>query len=154
MRYFLIDRVIRLERSKRIIAVKCAALSEDVFLDHFFGAPVMPGALLLESMAQAATVLLEYSSGFKKKAIFVMVEQAKFRRIVKPGDQLEIELEILTNDATAVQLDGRIRVKEQIVCDGRLTFSLDEAERFYPKKTRHMVESLYDTWLQDTEIIE
>ena len=82
MRYFLIDRVIYLEYGKRITAVKCAALSEDVFADHFLGNPIMPGALQIESLAQAGTVLLEVSSNFKYKALLVMVHAAKFRELL------------------------------------------------------------------------
>jgi 3-hydroxyacyl-[acyl-carrier-protein] dehydratase len=61
MRYLMIDRVERIERGRRLTAVKNVSLSEDYFREHFIGSPVMPGALLIESLAQAATALLEIS---------------------------------------------------------------------------------------------
>ncbi len=85
MRYLLIDRIQQVEFEKQLLAIKNVALSEDVYSEHFFGFPVMPGALLIECLAQAGTALLEISSDFKKKALLVMVEHAKFRRFVHPG---------------------------------------------------------------------
>lgn len=90
MRYLLIDKIKIMECNKKITAVKNVALSEDVFFDHFAGYPVMPGALQIEAVAQAATALPEVSSDFKSKALLNIVDKAKFRRLVKPGDQLLI----------------------------------------------------------------
>ena len=84
MRYLLIDKIKQLELNKQITAIKNVALSEDVFTDHFIGYPVMPGALQIEAVAQAATALLEVSANFKVKAILTIVEKVKFRELVKP----------------------------------------------------------------------
>jgi len=151
VRYLLIDRIEYLEANKFIRALKSVALSEDVFHDHFFGYPVMPGALLIESLAQAGTALLEYSTEFKKKAYLVMVEQAKFRKMVRPGDQLSVSGTLLSVSQNAAQMDGEIHVADKRVMDARLTFALDDADRFYPVKMRPFVEAIYDVWLEDTE---
>ena len=150
MRYLLIDRIEYLEVNKFIRAIKNVALSEDVFHDHFFGYPVMPGALLIESLAQAGTALLEYSTKFKKKALLVMVDQAKFRKMVRPGDQLSVSGTIVSINQRSAQMDGEIRITDNLVMNARLTFALDDADRFYPIKTRRLMETIYDVWLEDT----
>jgi 3-hydroxyacyl-[acyl-carrier-protein] dehydratase len=67
MRYLLLDRIVRLERNKEIQAIKNVTLSEDVYTEHFFGFPVMPGALQIECLAQAGTALLEVSESYQKQ---------------------------------------------------------------------------------------
>jgi len=153
MRYLFIDRIQRLEVDKRLVAVKNVALSEDVFFDHFVGHPVMPGALLIECLAQAGTALLEVSANYKKKALLIIVDQAKFRSLVRPGDQLAIAVHLLSGDQASAQMDGTIHVGERLVMNARLTFALKDTDEFYPAKTRHIVEAVYDFWLQDAEII-
>jgi 3-hydroxyacyl-[acyl-carrier-protein] dehydratase len=153
MRYLLIDKIVKLEKDKNIEALKCVALSEDVFFDHFVGQPVMPGAMLIESLAQAATALLEISRGFKQKALLVIVDQAKFREIVRPGNQLSINVSILSLTESAAQLDGTISREDKIIMNGRLTFALEPVDKFYPQKTKHLMESIYDFWIQDAELI-
>ncbi|MEE8113620.1 MAG: 3-hydroxyacyl-ACP dehydratase FabZ family protein [Nitrososphaerales archaeon] len=153
MRYLLIDRIQRLEFNKRILAIKNVALSEDIYSDHFFGFPVMPGALLIESVAQAGTALLEVSANYKKKALLIIVEQAKFRSLVHPGDQLSIVANMLSFDNHSAQMDGTVHVAERLVMNARVTFALKDAEKFYPPKTRHLMETIYDIWLRDTQLI-
>lgn len=153
MRYLLIDRIKRLEFNKHLTAIKSVALSEDVFSDHFFGFPVMPGALLIESLAQAGTALLEVSTDFKKKALLVFLEQAKFRHFVLPGDQLLITVNVLSFDNDFVRMDGSIQVAERLVANARLTFALKDANEFYPPKTRHLMEAIYEFWLKDAQLI-
>lgn len=154
MRYLLIDRIEELVIGKEILAIKNVALSEDFFTDHFVGRPVMPGALLIECLAQAGTALLEVSNKFRRKALLVIIEQAKFRSIVKPGDQLLIKAKVISSDQSAAKMDGKIFVNDKVVMNAAITFSLKAAEEFYPPKTRHLVESVYDIWLQGAKIIE
>ena len=95
MRYVLLDRITALEPPERARGVKCVTLADDIFADHFPGHPVMPGALTLESMAQLGGVLCEATMRLRGRndlhALLVAVERAKFRRMVKPGDRLELE---------------------------------------------------------------
>src|SRR4051812_28989166 len=99
MRYVLLDRITALEPPARARGVKCVSLSDDVFVDHFPGHPVMPGALTLEALAQLGGVLCEATmrlavNGGRNDlhALLVAVERAKFRRLVRPGDRLELEV--------------------------------------------------------------
>lgn len=153
MRYLLIDRIRQLENNKRILSIKNVALSEDVFSYHFFGAPVMPGALLIESLAQAGTALLEVSSNFEKKAILIMVKHAKFRSLVRPGDQLSVEANMTSFDGELAQMEGVIHVSDRLVMDASVVFTLKDAAEFYAPTTKHLVEAGYDFWLKDAELI-
>jgi 3-hydroxyacyl-[acyl-carrier-protein] dehydratase len=152
MRYLLIDRIDYLKVNSKITAVKNITLSEDVFSEHFFGYPVFPGALLIESMAQAGTVLLEYSSDYKKKALLVMVDQTKFRSLIRPGDNLKIHTDITSLSEHSAKLEGEIKVEDSIAMNGIFTYTLHDAARFYPEKTRHLMETVYDIWLENTKI--
>lgn len=154
MRYLLIDRIRLLQRHEKICALKNVALSEDVFADHFISFPVMPGALMIEAAAQAATALLEISLDYKKKAILVMVERAKFRNLVTPGDQLEITGTMLSRDDDLARIDIEARVGDKPVMEARLTMGLREPEPFYPPEAMHVVKSVYGTWLRGTELVD
>jgi len=123
MRFFLIDRITRWELGTAAEATKCVALSEDFFDDHFPRRPVMPGALILEGMAQLSGLLLEatlqqkYGKG--AKAILTVLERTKFRSLVKPGDALRYRTEVLSiNEAGG-------KVKASALRDGSLVTSTE-----------------------------
>src|SRR5579864_9453014 len=96
--FLLVDAIEEMEQWKRIVGLKNVTMNEHFFQGHFPGAPVMPGVLILEAMAQVAGVMIyhdmpEEERG-KKLIYFTGVENAKFRRPVVPGDQLRIEVEL------------------------------------------------------------
>src|SRR5258707_11299225 len=99
MRYVLLDRITTLQPPELARGIKCVALSDDCFADHFPGHPIMPGALILEALAQLAGVLLETTmrerapstDGSELHALLTMIDRAKFRHVVRPGDRLELE---------------------------------------------------------------
>ena len=151
MRYLLLDRVIRIEHGERILALKNTSLAEDVYAEHFVGFPVMPGALMVESVAQAGTLLVETSSNLEHKAILTMIENAKCRAGVRPGDQLIIEVVVESWKPDHVRSRAKIHVGDRPVMDARLVFGLKDVNEFYPLRTRHMVESFYEFLLKDAE---
>ncbi len=153
VRYYLIDKVVYLEHNRRLTALKNVALSEDVYADHFYGNPIMPGALQIESLAQAGTVLLEVSSRFTVKAVLIMVEKVKFRELVRPGDQLSVAVEVVTLETDVARLDGTIHVGERLVASGRLMFSLQPIDEYYPPRVRHLTTMFYDSVLRDAELV-
>src|SRR5271155_1815754 len=93
--FLLLDRVVDLEREKRIVALKNVSINEPHFAGHFPGFPIMPGVLMVEAMAQAGCLLLfiEMQEPEKKLIVFTGIEKAKFRKPVVPGDQLRIEVD-------------------------------------------------------------
>ena len=123
----LIDRVVEIEPLKRIVAIRNITINEEVFVGHFPGAPVFPGVLIIEAMAQTGAVLLfrEIPNREEKLLYFTSIEEARFRRPVVPGDQLRITCELISLKR---QRFGKVRadvtVDGQAVCAGELMFSL------------------------------
>jgi 3-hydroxyacyl-[acyl-carrier-protein] dehydratase len=117
--FLLIDRVIEMERKKRIVAIKNVTCNEPHFEGHFPDYPIMPAVLMLEAMAQAggALLLTEIPDREQKLMVFAGVEGAKFKRPVTPGDQLRIEVTVLNWRMTAVKLRGVITVEGKVASE-------------------------------------
>jgi 3-hydroxyacyl-[acyl-carrier-protein] dehydratase len=117
--FLLIDRVVEMERKKRIVAIKCVTFNEPHFQGHFPDYPIMPGVLMVEAMAQAggALLLTEIPDRDEKLMVFAGIDSAKFKRPVTPGDQLRIEVTVLNWRSTAVKLQGSITVEGKVVCE-------------------------------------
>jgi 3-hydroxyacyl-[acyl-carrier-protein] dehydratase len=152
MRYILLDKIERFHQSHRLIGIKTVSRSEDFFTDHFPGQPVMPGALLVECMAQAGTALLELSQDLRVKALLTMVDRAKFKTPVRPGDTLSVDVTLQSTDGAWARVDGVIRVQNRVVADAMLTFSIHAAAPFYPAAIHDMVKLTYDDMLRDAVI--
>lgn len=122
----LIDRVIEMERKKRIVAIKNVTINESFFQGHFPDYPIMPGVLVVEAMAQAggALLLTEIPDRDSKLMVFTGIERAKFRRPVVPGDQLRIEINVLQWKSRAVRLEGRATVEGKLACEGTVMCQL------------------------------
>jgi len=124
MRYLLIDRVLEFECDRRVVAIKNVTLESDVMADHFPGWPLFPGALALESMAQAAGYLLvrsvQATSGAVVAAALASVERAHFRRPVRPGDQLRITVEFVERTPHAAWFLARAEVEARTASSARL----------------------------------
>ena len=117
--FLLIDRVIEVERKKRIVALKNVTVNEPFFPGHFPGLPIMPGVLMVEAIAQAggALLLTEVEDREHSLMVFSGIERARFRRPVVPGDQLRIEVTVLAWRRTAVRMEGIIYVGDKRVCE-------------------------------------
>lgn len=154
MRYLFIDKIIKVVYDKELTAVKSVGLTEDYFAEHFPGYPVMPGALQIESIAQAATALIEISCNYERKAILLMVEKAKFRRLVQPGELLNVHVEIKSSKSDSVLIEGSIYSGDKRVMDCSMVMGLSSVDVFYPLKTRPLIEIIYNQWLLNAEIIK
>lgn len=117
--FLLIDRVTEIERKTRIVAIKNVTINEPFFQGHFPGFPIMPGALVVEAIAQAGGVLLmpEVPDRDKKLMVFTSIERAKFRKPVVPGDQLRIEVTVLTWKPRVAKMEGRATVDGKLACE-------------------------------------
>jgi 3-hydroxyacyl-[acyl-carrier-protein] dehydratase len=127
VRYILLDRITHLEPPELARGIKCVSLSDDIFADHFPGYPVMPGALILEALAQLAGVLLEASMRSRGRddlhAILTMADRAKFRQIVRPGDRLELEARCERVSEDGGQAQTYARVDGVLACEAQLSFA-------------------------------
>jgi len=124
--FLLIDRVLEIERMKKIVAIKNVTVNEPFFQGHFPNFPIMPGVLIVEAMAQAGGTLLltEIEDRHDKLMVFTGIEKARFRRPVVPGDQLRIEVEVLAWRRIAVRMGGKAFVNGKLVCEATISCQL------------------------------
>lgn len=124
--FLLVDRILSLEPEKRIVGLKNVTVNEQFFQGHFPGAPVMPGVLIIESMAQVAGVLIyrDMPDRDKKLIYFTGIENAKFRRPVTPGDQLLIEMELVGRRNTFGKMSGRATVDGKLAAEAVVLFAI------------------------------
>jgi beta-hydroxyacyl-ACP dehydratase FabZ len=118
----LIDRILEIDPGKRIVGLKNVSANEQFFQGHFPGAPVMPGVLIVEAMAQCAAVLFLRDLPDREKKLFLFggVDKARFRKPVVPGDQLILECEMLQKRASTVRMRGVARVEGAVVAEAEM----------------------------------
>src|SRR6185437_13436534 len=114
--FLLVDRIEELE-AERIVGIKNVTINEPFFNGHFPDFPVMPGVLIVEAMAQVAGVLVlsQMPERGNKLVLLASVEEAKFRKPVRPGDQLRIEMKIAKRKATIAKTEGTVSVDGHVV---------------------------------------
>ncbi len=129
--FLLVDEVLELEENKRIVAVKHVLASEPYFAGHFPGAPVMPGVLIVEAMAQAGALLLlrEVPDRESKLVFFAGIDRARFRQPVFPGDDLRLELTVLSQRVAIAKMDGKAYVGDKLVAEAQLLAMLVDRDR-------------------------
>ncbi|HKX60305.1 MAG TPA: bifunctional UDP-3-O-[3-hydroxymyristoyl] N-acetylglucosamine deacetylase/3-hydroxyacyl-ACP dehydratase [Verrucomicrobiae bacterium] len=126
--FLLIDRVTRIEGNK-ITAIKNVTINEPYFQGHFVGHPIMPGVLQLEAMAQAAGILmLKQAENFGRLAYFMAAESVKWRKPVRPGDTLVIQIELTKNRGKIGKAKGVCLVDNEPVSEAEVTFILMDRE--------------------------
>lgn len=129
--FLMIDKVIEMERYKRIVAIKSVTINEAHFQGHFPGKPVMPGVLILESMAQAGGLLLlqEIPNRDEKLLYLASMEKVRFLRPVVPGDQLRIEVDILTWKGDLCKIDAKAFVDGALATEATMLCVMVDRER-------------------------
>src|SRR3974377_350138 len=120
--FLLIDKVVEMVRFKRIVAIKNVKIKEGFFEGHFPGKPIMPGVLILESMAQAGGLLLlqEIPDRDQKLLYLASMNDVKFRRPVVPGDQLRVEVDILAWKGDLCKIQAKAFVGENLTTEASL----------------------------------
>jgi 3-hydroxyacyl-[acyl-carrier-protein] dehydratase len=130
--FLLVDRVVELDKGKRIVALKCVTMNEYFFPGHFPGTPVMPGVLIIEALAQTAAILaLAGMTEEERKGTvtyFMGIDGARFRKPVVPGDRLELHVEVVRKKGPVLKVKAEAKVDGQIVAEGEIMAMLASAQ--------------------------
>ncbi len=120
--FLLIDRIVELTE-ERVVAIKNVTMNEPFFQGHFPGHPIMPGVLIVESMAQAGGFLLlnTLEDTGDKLVYFVKIDNTKFRKPVRPGDQLRHEISLVKRRRNMIVIEGKAYVDGEVVAEGEFT---------------------------------
>ena len=121
--FVLVDRVLEVEPGERITCLKNVTINEEFFQGHFPGAPVMPGVLIMEELAEAGALLAYLTGGDTvegKLVYFAGMDKVRFRQKVVPGDQLIFKLSVNKRKGRIWKLDGKAYVDDKLAAEGEL----------------------------------
>ncbi len=129
--FLLVDKIIHLEMDKKVIGVKSVTVNEPFFQGHFPGHPIMPGVLIIESMAQTGGILLlnSFPNPEEKLVLFMQINNAKFRKTVVPGDELYIEIELTNKKSKVVVMSGKAFVNNNLVAEADFMAAIVDREQ-------------------------
>ena len=131
--FLLVDKVIAYEKEKSLTAIKNVTFNEPYFPGHFPGLPTMPGVLIIEAMAQTCGLLTSQDTGIRgndgKIFYFAGIENARFKRIVIPGDQLVLHVEVLKNKRGVYKFRTTATVGDELACEAELTCVIKDTNR-------------------------
>ena len=118
--FLLVDRVIEMKEGESLVALKNVTINEPFFVGHFPNRPVMPGVLIIEALAQAAGILAYKSMNTSPTDgglyLFAGIDNARFRRVVEPGDQLRLEVKVIRAKKEIWKLDVAAYVEGELAC--------------------------------------
>ena len=121
--FLFVDKIIEIEKDKRIVGIKNITGKEEFFKGHFPGNPIMPGVLIIEALAQVGGILLfNKKESLNRSAYFVGLNNARFRKAVIPGDMLRLEVDIVKIRSRIVQLHGVAKINSEVVAEADIMF--------------------------------
>jgi UDP-3-O-[3-hydroxymyristoyl] N-acetylglucosamine deacetylase/3-hydroxyacyl-[acyl-carrier-protein] dehydratase len=120
--FLLVDRILEIEENKRVVGIKNVTINEPFFQGHFPGHPIMPGVLIVEAMAQVGGMLLlgPMEDPESKVVYFMSLDNVRFRKPVKPGDQIVFEVEIIQIRGKIAKTRGVARVDGEVVAEAEM----------------------------------
>lgn len=123
--FLLVDQILEVEEGKRAVGIKNVTANEEFFNGHFPEYPVMPGVLIVEALAQVGAVaMLKKEENRGKLALFAGIDSCRFKRQVRPGDQLRLEVEMTRVRGAIGKGKGTATVNGEIACELEMTFAL------------------------------
>ena len=124
--FVLIDRIIEVKPGEYVNAIKNVTINEPYFQGHFPGQPVMPGVLSLESIAQTTAFLMlhELDDPLKKNMFISGLDKVRYRQLITPGDQLQINIRLKTKKLTLYKFEGTIKIDGQLAVQALITSNL------------------------------
>jgi 3-hydroxyacyl-[acyl-carrier-protein] dehydratase len=130
--FLLVDRAENYVPSKSLTGIKCVTINEPFFVGHFPGAPVMPGVLIVEALAQTGALLMSKSWEVNpegKIILFMSVDNCRFRTPVRPGDVLRLEVEVMRARTDVVKFSGKGMVGDKVAAQAEFAAMLVEAPK-------------------------
>lgn len=125
--FLLVDRILEIEEGKKAVGLKNVTANEPFFSGHFPEYPVMPGVLIVEALAQVGAVaMLKQEENRGRLAFFTGIDNCRFKRQVKPGDQLYLEVEMIRVRGPVGKGKAVAKVDSEIVCETEIMFALGE----------------------------
>jgi 3-hydroxyacyl-[acyl-carrier-protein] dehydratase len=126
--FLMVDRVIELEPDVKAVGIKNISVNEPFFQGHFPGNPVMPGVLIVEALAQVAGILA-FKSGVQGETVYFMsIEKVKFRKIVMPGDQLRLEVNVMHRRGKVWKFSGNAFVGDKLTSEAEFTAMVSDKD--------------------------
>jgi 3-hydroxyacyl-[acyl-carrier-protein] dehydratase len=130
--FLLVDKVLDYKKLDYLIALKNVTINESFFTGHFPGNPIMPGVLMLESLAQASAILSNLSrspaEGNEFFYFFAGIDNAKFKQVVVPGDQLRLEVKLIGQKRDFWRMHGEVYVGDKLACSADLMSAAKEVK--------------------------
>jgi beta-hydroxyacyl-ACP dehydratase FabZ len=128
--FLLVDRIVELIPGKRVVGLKNVSINEPYFVGHFPDFPVMPGVLIVEAMAQTGGILaLATGEDHSDKLVFfASIEKARFRRPVVPGDQLRMEVDVLSKKSSFIRMEGKSYVEGELAAEAIMICAITQRQ--------------------------
>lgn len=147
MHHAHVDRILRIEPGHCATAIKCVSLRDEALGDHFPGNPVLPGVFLLEGIAQTAGVLLWKSTNEQRLAVMASIDRARFLYFARPGETIQLDVEIETLTAHHARILGRASRGDAEIARTRITFRLVEPRALISQLHFPAFQQMMATWL-------
>ena len=126
--FLMVDKVIELEADVKAVGIKNVSVNEPFFQGHFPGNPVMPGVLVVEALAQLAGILA-FKSGLRGNTVYFMsIDKVKFRKIVVPGDQLRLEVNVMHRRGNVWKFSGNAFIEDKLTSEAEFTAMVSDKD--------------------------